>query len=921
MKIIKISIISIYLLISGNILAQKSEKNYLSGTDAENTKTWQFYSNDGMNSKKWTTIEVPSCWEQQGFGQYNYGHVPFDNRLKEQGHYKLEFLADANWKRKNVQLVFEGVMTDCEVILNGKEIGQHQGAFYEFQFDVSKFLKIGQKNILEVKVKKHSENESINQAERKADFWIFGGIFRPVYLMISPDEHISHVAIDAKSDGSFKADITIDNLDETAQIETRIQDFTGNVKAIFNHDIKNKFMINRVEGKLENPKLWSAEFPNRYIVVFKIFDKSGDVIHEISKKIGFRTIEVREADGIFVNGEKIKFKGVNRHTFHPDYGRTSSEKFSVEAVNLIKDMNMNAVRSSHYPPDKHFINACDSLGLFVLDELSGWQEPSYDTQIGKKLLREMINRDVNSPSILFWINGNEGGWNRAYDKEFTEVDIQKREVLHPWGPHEKTITSHYVTYDYLSFDHFEPRKIFFPTEFLHGLYDGGHGAGLDDYWQKMWNHPLSAGGFLWVLADEAIKRTDTGKLDSDGNHAPDGILGPYNEKEGSFFTIKEIWSPIKIDEKFITPNFKGEFSIENRFHFTNLNDCSLEVRWFKVSNDGSALLMSKKNQKFPKLNPLEKGVLKIGMEEQWQTYDFLELEATDPHGRSIYTWSFPVKTAKKYFLENYGTNATPADIVFGDIENVYSFKVAGIDILFDKSTGLVKSLSNGRGDIPLTNGPVLVGNYVDVEKVSHRIDDNIHKIETNYKGDIARTTWSIHPNGLVHLDIRYRPKKIITAAGVDFSFPEEEVKSIKWLGNGPYRVWKNRLKGAEFNIWEKKYNNTITGHSGFDYPEFKGFHSNIYWVGFNLKNNQSFKVHTTTNDLYLKLFNPEEAPEPEQTHVNQTSGDISFLNGIPPIGTKFNSAESLGPQSMPYSFAPKRVSDGFLQINLIFDFR
>ena len=182
------------LLLNSYCFAQ-SQIKYLSGTGAEHTQSWDFYCSDGMNSKKWTKIQVPSCWEQQGFGEYNYGHVPLNKRLNEEGHYKYEFTADGSWKQKNIQLFFEGVFTDCEVLLNGKSVGSHQGAFYEFNFDVSALLNYGEKNLLEVKVKKLSENKSVNQAELEADFWNFGGIFRPVYLQINPVEYIEHLAI------------------------------------------------------------------------------------------------------------------------------------------------------------------------------------------------------------------------------------------------------------------------------------------------------------------------------------------------------------------------------------------------------------------------------------------------------------------------------------------------------------------------------------------------------------------------------------------------------------------------------------------------------------------------------------------------------------------------------------------------------
>jgi len=563
--------------------AQSTEQVYLSGTGFDQTVEWDFYCTAGMNSGTWTKIDVPSCWEQQGFGAYNYGHVPFQDRLKEEGHYRYSFTAPREWSGKHIRIVFEGVMTDCAVLINGKVAGPvHQGAFYRFGHDISRLLKYGQENLLEVNVKKFSDNESVNQAERKADYWTFGGIFRPVYLEVKPKEHIERVAIDARADGSFHSDINLSGGRKASSLQVKILDAEGNETARFSSPLESKSRVTSISGKVEDVQPWTPEFPHLYTASFSLLDAQGNMLHETAERIGFRTVEVREQDGIYVNNVRIKYKGVNRHTFHPDHARTSSKSLSIEVVNLLKDMNMNAVRMSHYIPDPHFLDVCDSMGLFVLDELAGWQKPPYDSVIGRKLLQEMIPRDVNHPSVVMWDNGNEGGWNTSYDHDFKELDIQQREVIHPWGAFEKTNTAHYVEYDYLSLDHFSPRSIFFPTELLHGLYDGGHGAGLEDFWLRLWHHPLSAGGFLWVFADEAIKRTDTGELDSDGNHAPDGILGPYHEKEGSFYTIRELWSPIFIEKRYITPEFNGIFNIENRFHYTSLDQCSFSYSWIKL---------------------------------------------------------------------------------------------------------------------------------------------------------------------------------------------------------------------------------------------------------------------------------------------------------------------------------------------------
>ena len=303
-------------------------------------------------------------------------------------------------------------------------------------------------------------------------------------------------------------------------------------------------------------------------------------------------MELRPRDGLYVNGVKVRLKGVNRHSFWPDSGRATSRAVSEMDVKLIKDMNMNAVRMSHYPPDRHFLEVCDELGLFVLDELTGWQH-RYDTEVGRKLVRELVVRDVNHPSVIFWDNGNEGGFNYDLADDYHLYDPQKRPVIHPWQNEAGKInTTHYRAYDCCAGKYLDGPELVMPTEVLHGLYDGGHGAGLADLWSRMLQNPLAVGAFLWVLADEGIVRTDRdGALDTDGNHAPDGIVGPYREKEASFFTIKDVWSPVflelgRLDR--LPPTFDGRLRVENRYDFTDLDQVSFEWRLVRFAGPDSA---------------------------------------------------------------------------------------------------------------------------------------------------------------------------------------------------------------------------------------------------------------------------------------------------------------------------------------------
>ena len=185
----------------------------------------------------------------------------------------------------------------------------------------------------------------------------------------------------------------------------------------------------------------------------------------------------------------------------------------------MKEMNMNAVRMSHYPPDKHFLEVCDSLGMYVIDELCAWQYPPYDTKVGTILVGEMLKRDLNRPSIIFWANGNEGGFNFDLDPLFPQYDPQKRAVLHPWALSGNINTVHYIKYNSGIGNMFHGRDIFMPTEILHGLYDGGHGAGLDDYWNLM----LSKSAFsrnvpLGLYGPGSCSRSKNGFYDTDKDH-------------------------------------------------------------------------------------------------------------------------------------------------------------------------------------------------------------------------------------------------------------------------------------------------------------------------------------------------------------------------------------------------------------------
>ncbi len=874
---------------------QQTEKVYLSGTGSDQTVQWDFFCTGGMNANKWTKIAVPSCWELQGFGKYDYGFAKDSVRGKENGLYKHRFNVPANWKGKVVNIVFEGVMTDAEVKVNGKSAGEvHQGAFYAFKYDISKLLKYGKENLLEVNVAKHSANASVNAAERQADFWIFGGIFRPVWLEVLPSEHINSIAINAKADGEMDCSfITNEATDATADI--KILDSENKViDTLHAINVGSGHGIYILKQKIENVKQWSPEFPYMYKAEFTVYYK-GKLSHTVTQKFGFRTVEVKQRDGIYVNGVKVKMKGVNRHAFRPETGRTTSKQISIEDVLLIKEMNMNAVRMSHYPPDDHFLDVCDSLGLFVMDELAGWHG-NYDTPTGKKLLKEMIVHDVNHPSIIIWANGNEGGHNFDLDKYFTEFDIQQRPVVHPWQLFGGIETQHYREYNYGIGNYENGNEIVMPTEFLHGQFDGGHGAGLEDYWEKMWHNPLSAGGFLWDFADNAVVRKDKNdSLDTDKHRAADGIVGPHHEKEGSFYAIKEIWSPVYFERRKIAEGFDGTFNLENRYHFTNLKECSFswKLKRFDIqtSNEKSGSAVA------PSIEPHAKGVLKLDLPKDWKNFDVLYITVKDRYQRELFTWSFPISSPVGTGARMVKTEGKET-IHASETDSLLTVSVKDIKVVLNKNNGLLVSVMNAKGELPFNNGPVLQEGVNNFKSFKQYKDGNSLVLESTFDRKESYNTlkWIVYPSGWIKLEVKYFTSTYFTNfAGVNFSFPEKEIQSVTYIGDGPYRVWKNRMKGNSFGVWSKNYNNTETGEAPWIYPEFKGYHSNFYGGYFFTKTNR-FTVVTENENMFLRLFTP--AWKTDQWHNYEPlfpSGDISFMQGISSIGSKTQRNETTGP--------------------------
>ncbi|WP_207424961.1 glycoside hydrolase family 2 TIM barrel-domain containing protein [Pedobacter sp. SYSU D00535] len=907
--------IGLLVLTSAVAVAQSGttkEVQYLSGTDVKNTKTWDFWVTGGRKSGFWTSIPVPSHWEQHGFGGYNYGrdYVTYGKNFRfndEKGLYKYQFDVPVSWQGKDVYIVFEGSMTDTEVKINGKSAGPiHQGAFYRFKYNISDKLKYGQRNLLEVTVSKMSADKSVNNAERLADYWIFGGIYRPVLLEALPKEHIDWVSIDAKANGAFNLNVYLKNAGSGREVLAEIVDKAGRVVGTGSVKTTGKDSVVNLKTTVKQPALWAAETPNLYKVNIYL-KNNGNLVYKTSEKFGFRTIEVRKQDGIYINGTKIKIKGVNRHVFWPEYGRATYPEADLIDVKLIKEMNMNAVRCSHYPPDANFLRVCDSLGLYVIDELAGWQK-AYSTKVGETRVKEMVTRDANHPSILFWSNGNEGGHNKDLDDDFAKYDLSARIVIHahhrPGNAINGIDCNHYEDY-YSAEKIVADTNLYMPTEFLHAMHDGGGAAGLADMWDLHWNSKKGVGGFIWDFADEGIMRTDLNNMiDVNGTNAADGVVGPHREKEGSFHAIREIYSPVRISLKALPENFKGEIPVENRFNFTNLKECSFEWELLKFNkkqdDDVGYTLINKGVISAPDVAPVAKGVLKVNLPARWKSSDALAIRAYDPYKNEVYRWVWKVKSNTQLLEEVLNAERADGSAVATETDSSITLKANGISISLSKRTGKLINVKNEKNpQLSFDNGPVLASGNSTFTGIKSIKEGNDIIVEASYTGDMTSVRWKMQPSGWLEMSYQYSLNGKYPFGGISFDYPEGLVTGVKWLGKGPYRVWKNRLQGVTFDVFEKRYNNTQTGTSPWIFPEFKGYYSEVVWMELSTMEGK-FTIASPDNDLFVRLFD-FYAIKGQKPHPQLPTGNISFLDGIPPVGSKmginYENVKGLGPSS------------------------
>ncbi len=621
----------------------------------------EFYQTD-FNDKDWVGFPVPANWEVNGYGTPIYVSAGYPFKIdpprvmgepkvdyttyKERnpvGQYRRSFQLPAGWEaRGQTFLRFEGVMSAFYVWINGERVGYSQGSMEPSEFNITNYLHAGE-NQIALEVYRYSDGSYLEDQ----DFWRFGGIHRSIHLLHTPDIRIRDYAVRTLP-------VSTDYQDFILQIDPQfsvyrgmtgkgttlqgvLKDASGREIATLKGDVEDILdlehkagrmnewypqrgprKLGRMSATIKSPKRWTAETPYLYKLHLTLLTAEGEVIEQVEQAVGFRSVEIRNGQ-LLVNGAPVRFRGVNRHEHDPRTARVMSEERMLQDILLMKQANINAVRTSHYPNVSRWYELCDSLGLYVMDEadieehgLRGTlaSTPDWHAAFLDRAVR-MAERDKNHPSIVMWSMGNESG----YGPNFAAIsawlhDFDPTRPVHYEGaqgaggePDPKTVDVISRFYTRVKQEYLNPgiaegedkeraenarwerlleiaertndNRPVMTSEYAHSM--GNALGNFKEYWDEIYSNPRMLGGFIWDWVDQGIYKTlpdgrimvayggDFGDKPNLKAFCFNGLLMSDRETTPKYWEVKKVYSPVELRVE------SGELRVTNRNHHTDLS--------------------------------------------------------------------------------------------------------------------------------------------------------------------------------------------------------------------------------------------------------------------------------------------------------------------------------------------------------------
>jgi beta-galactosidase len=776
----------------------------------------------------WDEITVPGNWQLQGSADkpiYTNVHYPFPPNppfVPEQnptGCYRTTFTLNPNWQGRDVFLLFESVDSAFYLWVNGQEIGYSQDSRLPAEFDVTPYVRTGN-NTLAMQVMRYCDGSYLEDQ----DMWLLSGIQRDVVLYSKPKDCLRDFTVrtefdDQYADATLKIEAFITRVPGMAAYSVAAMLYDADGVPVFADPLaaavsdrtpyraETKTACAMIEQQVTAPRKWTAETPYLYRLVLTLKDPDGQPIDYESCRVGFRQVEVK--DGVvLLNGKRLIARGVNRHEHHPERGRAVTDADMIRDIKLMKQLNFNAVRTSHYPNHPHWYDLCDEYGLYVIDEanieshgLYGElsNNPTWAHAYMERATR-MVLRDKNHPCVLLWSLGNESGtgphhaamaaWIRAYDP----TRLVQYESGHP-GPEISDVQC--PMYPRLEWvrqvlaDPAEKR----PLIMCEYAYAKGNSTGnFFKYWDLVDEVPRFQGGFVWDWHDKALLHTnargeeywayggdfggdfDYNQVDEDPQMCCNGIVGPDLSPHPGAFEVKKVQAPVAVSAASERDLLGGRFTVWNKYHTRSLKH--LDIRW-ELAADG--VMIQSGNLAPLDLGPDQKGPLHIPFQlpelatpgaEYYLKISFAVVEDTPwaPKGFEVAWDQFrvPVSVASK---PRVPLDSMP-DLEMTPEDDRVIVEGADFRVVFDRAQGTIAEYVAYGQDL-IKRGPT--ENFyrapTDIDLMMGNPPANVLKWRAAGLDRLARTVWSFEATQLasqaVQVRIRARLCAEDTKEGID----------------------------------------------------------------------------------------------------------------------------------------------------------
>lgn len=871
-----------------------------------------FYK-EGYDASKWGSIQVPGNWEIQGYGVPIYTNItyphpknpPFiDHNDNPVGCYVRDFTIPENWDGRRVYLHFESGLTAMYIWINGQYAGYSEVTKSPTEFDITPYIRQG-KNRIAIEGYRWSDGSYLEDQ----DFWRLSGFDRSVYLY-STDQIRIHDFF-AKSDldasyrnGLFSLDLTVKSYLKSASkvlVEIKLLDASG--KPVFNKSNPlslpaGRETVSTFKQKVASPHLWSNETPYLYTLLLTLKDNSGKIIETTSCKTGFRKVEIKNAQ-LLVNGKPLLVRGVNLHEHHPYSGHVQNVKTMLIDILRMKENNINAVRTSHYPQSTMWYKLCDHYGLFVCDEANleshglgygpenvanfpEWQAAHLDRVI------RLVERDKNHPSVIVWSLGNEASNGKAFYAMYDWVKARDNSRPVQYEQAGENRNTDIVCPMYPRIGHMkryaertDVTRPFIMCEFAHAM--GNSSGNFQEYFDIIVSSPHMQGGFIWDWVDQGLAaKDDSGReywayggdiggyqYTHDQNFCANGLVSPVRQPHPGLYEVKKAYQDILFHAKDLE---KGVITVENRFLYNDLRDYAF--KWELLENGkkiaGGDLNLSqpagtKKDitLELPKIQNLAFGP----NERLLNLYAYTKtiVNGILPEGHEIAREQFALSKPADYFVEiPHTSNPNNIEIVKDD-DNRIEMKAGDTRIIFNKRSGALeqyayngKNLLNSSPQPDFWRAPTdndygnrmpeicsiwkMVGQHKTLK--SFKIDKNT--ITAGYLLDDVSSSYTliytIKNNGAVNVNVSYKAGKENLPEMPRFGMQmrlASEFDNFTYYGRGPWENYSDRNTASFIGI----YSSTVAEQQ-FDYirPQENGNKTDVRWLTLTNKDGIGIKI-------------------------------------------------------------------------------